>query len=288
MKLFLDDERIAPDGWTQVRWPDEAIKLLQSGVVTHLSLDHDLGDDLRGTGYDVLLWIEQESALHGFVPPRMEVHSANPSGRMRMLSAIEAITSRRTNERGGIGDKAAQEELIAKLEEGKPFNLLFDTEFTTLDSRNGYPFLISIGCVAEDGREYYAEVSDSWHIGLCSDFVIKNVLPLLNGGEYRMSEAQLAVRLKEWIEGLTDQQVILRSDCPGVDWPWVEQLFTFYGCWPKNLRRRCGVISFENDNFQKRFDAGLNEYWREHSARRHHALVDAKSLLFAWKFANRP
>lgn len=103
MKLFLDDERIAPDGWTQVRWPDEAIKLLQTGVVTHLSLDHDLGDDLRGTGYDVLLWIEQESALRGFIPPaRMEVHSANPAGRKRMLSAIEAITNRCTRFQKGI------------------------------------------------------------------------------------------------------------------------------------------------------------------------------------------
>lgn len=27
MRLYLDDER-APEGWVQVRWPDEAIKLL--------------------------------------------------------------------------------------------------------------------------------------------------------------------------------------------------------------------------------------------------------------------
>lgn len=40
-----------------MRWPDEAIELLKSGEVRKLSLDHDLGDDERGTGYDVLLWI---------------------------------------------------------------------------------------------------------------------------------------------------------------------------------------------------------------------------------------
>ena len=95
MRLYLDDERTAPEGWVQVRWPDEAIKLLQTGEVTHLSLDHDLGDDERGTGYDVLLWIEQEAALNGFVPPAiMEVHSANPAGRKRMEAAIAAITGR--------------------------------------------------------------------------------------------------------------------------------------------------------------------------------------------------
>jgi hypothetical protein len=94
MKLFLDDERTAPAGWVQVRWPDEAIKLLQNGEVTHLSLEHELGDDKRGTGYDVLLWIE-EAALSGFVPPlSMEVHSANPAGRKRMEAAIEVITGR--------------------------------------------------------------------------------------------------------------------------------------------------------------------------------------------------
>jgi hypothetical protein len=28
-------------------------------MVQELSLDHDLGDDARGTGYDVILWIEE-------------------------------------------------------------------------------------------------------------------------------------------------------------------------------------------------------------------------------------
>jgi hypothetical protein len=75
-----------------VRWPDEAIKLLQTGAVTHLSLDHDLGDDKRGTGYDVLLWIEQDVALRQFTPPStIIVHSANPAGRKRMLAAIDSI-----------------------------------------------------------------------------------------------------------------------------------------------------------------------------------------------------
>lgn len=92
MKVFLDDERIAPDGWVQVRWPDEVINLLQTGTVTHLSLDHDLGDDQKGTGYDVLLWIEREVVLHKFVPPaKIEVHSANPAARERMFAAIKAI-----------------------------------------------------------------------------------------------------------------------------------------------------------------------------------------------------
>ena len=47
MKVYLDDERPCPPGWTIARWPDEAVSLLESGEVTHLSLDHDLGDDER-------------------------------------------------------------------------------------------------------------------------------------------------------------------------------------------------------------------------------------------------
>ena len=91
MKIFLDDERATPEGWVRVYWPDETIALLQTGQVTDISLDHDLGDDARGTGYDVVLWVEEAVQLCGFVPPRMTVHSANAAARLRMLAGIEAI-----------------------------------------------------------------------------------------------------------------------------------------------------------------------------------------------------
>ncbi len=55
MRVFLDDERATPDGWVRVYWPAEAIALLKTGAVEELSLDHDLGDDERGTGYDVVI-----------------------------------------------------------------------------------------------------------------------------------------------------------------------------------------------------------------------------------------
>lgn len=59
MKLYLDDKRETPAGCVRVFWPDEAIAWLKTGAVTEISLDHDLGDDNRGTGYDVILWIEK-------------------------------------------------------------------------------------------------------------------------------------------------------------------------------------------------------------------------------------
>jgi hypothetical protein len=91
MKVFLDDERPTPEGWTRAYWPEEVIALLKTGKVTHLSLDHDLGDDDRGTGYDVVLWIEEAVAMQDFVPPVMTVHSANSSARQKMQAGIEAI-----------------------------------------------------------------------------------------------------------------------------------------------------------------------------------------------------
>ena len=84
MKIYLDDERLAPPGWVQARWPDEVIEHLKSGDVTDVSLDHDLGDDERGTGYDVILWIENAVVTNGFQPPTVTVHSAISSARLKM------------------------------------------------------------------------------------------------------------------------------------------------------------------------------------------------------------
>ena len=91
MKIFLDDERIPPKGWKLVRWPEEAIELLKTGKVTEISLDHDLGDDDHGTGYDVILWIEEQVVTEGFVPPKISVHSANTSARQKMEAGIKSI-----------------------------------------------------------------------------------------------------------------------------------------------------------------------------------------------------
>jgi len=91
MRVYLDDERVTPAGWVRTLWPDQTIALLETGQVTELSLDHDLGDDARGTGYDVILWIEEAVALRGFMPPKIAVHSANSSARMKMQAGIAAI-----------------------------------------------------------------------------------------------------------------------------------------------------------------------------------------------------
>ena len=81
MRVWLDDLRDAPPGWVRVRTPQQAIGLLETGEVTEISLDHDLGlvdDDRERTGYDVLLWLEREVAEGRWILPLPEisVHSA--------------------------------------------------------------------------------------------------------------------------------------------------------------------------------------------------------------------
>jgi 3'-5' exoribonuclease-like protein len=71
----------------------------------------------------------------------------------------------------------------------------FDTEFT--ESAGGVT-LISIGVVADDGSEYYAE-SDNFYPTLCTNGWIKgNVVPHLTGP--RKSEAQIANELRKFVQ----------------------------------------------------------------------------------------
>ena len=50
---------------------------------------------LRGTGYGLLLWIEEAVALADFKPPRITIHSANPAAKLRMDAAVMCVNERR-------------------------------------------------------------------------------------------------------------------------------------------------------------------------------------------------
>lgn len=91
MKLFLDDERSAPEGWVLVRTSYEMIKMLRTHLdITEISLDHDLGTD-PVTGYSVLLWIEKQVVEDNYNPPVIHIHTANSSARTRMELAVKSI-----------------------------------------------------------------------------------------------------------------------------------------------------------------------------------------------------
>ena len=65
--------------------------------MVEISLDHDLGlldREPEATGYDVVLWIEQQVATEGFVPPEViTVHSSNSSAAPKMERGIASIRS---------------------------------------------------------------------------------------------------------------------------------------------------------------------------------------------------
>lgn len=96
--LWLDDERDPTNPSTQTlfhstgkevwaKTAHEAISLLQTGEVTHISLDHDLGDNSE-SGMTVARYIE-EAAFHGTLPKlQWTVHSMNPIGKKNMETAL--------------------------------------------------------------------------------------------------------------------------------------------------------------------------------------------------------
>jgi hypothetical protein len=98
MKVYLDDakpldtEHSADDGWVRVMSVKEVITLLQTGMVTDLSLDNDLGDqDPFNEGWRILEWI-QRHIEDGFIPPKIiKVHTSNVVRRPQMEAMIETI-----------------------------------------------------------------------------------------------------------------------------------------------------------------------------------------------------
>jgi hypothetical protein len=93
MKLYLDDEREAPEGWIRVHTVPDLIHMVRNSAneVQVISLDHDLGEG-ELSGYDFLKWLEEEVA-HARIKSISEIHihSANPAGVKNMQSALQSI-----------------------------------------------------------------------------------------------------------------------------------------------------------------------------------------------------
>lgn len=161
--------------------------------------------------------------------------------------------------------------------------IFFDTEFTELGLD---PRLISIGLVSEDGtREFYAELSDTYQLTDCSDFVREAVLPHLEGGATRMVMDELTLCLGNWIEGF-EQPVQLATDSLSWDWPWIQELFCTPGTWPENFDGKpVSLYETVGAAFLERI---VEQTFQSHvpRLRRHHALDDARVNRLAWLARN--
>ncbi len=110
--------------------------------------------------------------------------------------------------------------------------LFLDTEFTDLVPGNK---LISIALVDENEDFFYAELTDTYELKDCSEFVKSFVLPFLFGGtHWQMSSYHCALKLGNWIED-RGEDCILACDNPGWDMPHLRKLLE--PCWPENLHK---------------------------------------------------
>lgn len=91
MKLFVDDYRATPSGWTRAYTAPQAIAVLESGVVDEISLNYDLGcAPGAGTGIDVLRWISGRAVSDPEFPvPKIQVHSEFPPISEKLMREIE-------------------------------------------------------------------------------------------------------------------------------------------------------------------------------------------------------
>lgn len=146
--------------------------------------------------------------------------------------------------------------------------LFLDTEFTDLVPHNK---LISIALVDEDGEFFYAELTDTYELKDCSEFVKSAVLPFLKGGNYRMTSYECALKLGNWIED--KNKCIIINDNPGWDMPHLRRILN--PIWPSNLEEYPNRI-FVPDNI-------VESIVISHNLDIHNALDDAKIMMLAHK-----
>ena len=103
MKLYVDDLRKCPEGWTLARNNTEAIRLLATGYVTEVSVDHDICTPFSGEISAPVrrrLQIGQETfepVVYYIIamdvdsrPEKVTIHSANMPASIQMLGLLKA------------------------------------------------------------------------------------------------------------------------------------------------------------------------------------------------------
>lgn len=147
--------------------------------------------------------------------------------------------------------------------------LFLDCEFTQL---NRDTKLISLALVSEAGHEYYVELTDTYLVADCSDFVIQNVLPQLDMPACGQPLAEAQVSLLAFLSNLEGPLEIC-SDAPDWDWDLFCQLAYVNHRWPANVANRATnlIQLFRHLTADHISDVVLPEL-------PHHALLDARVL----------
>ena len=77
--------------------------------------------------------------------------------------------------------------------------LFLDCEFTQLNRETK---LISLALVPEVGEAFYVELTDTYRVEDCSEFVIQNVLPQLHLSRYGKSLASAQTAIRSYLDSL--------------------------------------------------------------------------------------
>ena len=86
MKIWLDDIRVAPDGFLWIKTAEECVEIVKSGNVTFIDYDNDLGEG--HDGYWVASQIERMAMSNKICPISWKIHSDNPCGRLNITAAM--------------------------------------------------------------------------------------------------------------------------------------------------------------------------------------------------------
>jgi hypothetical protein len=147
----------------------------------------------------------------------------------------------------------------------------FDTEFIedgrTID-------LLSIGVVAEDGREYYAEIAEADH-SRASQWVKDNVIVHLRGN------AKPRKQVAEEIAAFVGEKPQFWAYYADYDWVALCQLYGTMMDLPEGWPMYCRDLKQRTD------EQGGGVRLPEQTSTEHHALADAKWTRDAWEWLHR-
>lgn len=169
-----------------------------------------------------------------------------------------------------------------------PINLFLDTEFTALSKPGS---LISIGLINELGdRTFYAELTNTYSRPACSEFVLNNVLPLLDARPLaalpdhqniyaKMSLAETKQHLLQWFVDQIEP-IQIWCDSPHYDWFYLQEIFP--SDFPSSLMPTPKSVFVGDDLLKKLFEARVVQEYLARRLIRHHALQDAMAVRLGW------
>ena len=157
-------------------------------------------------------------------------------------------------------------------------NMIFiDCEFTSIET----PQLLSIGLVAEDGRELYVELAGESHLMRASTFVLDTVVPQFGLRPRAVAtKEELGQLVGAWLLDFRHSSIDVAYDYH-TDFDLLAQVLQGAGLWErlKDVLRPTHIGYLIG---QMEVEAAMQRSWADSFARlgidRHHALADARAL----------